>query len=155
MENKTYLIDNSNYLTLDGSPSIIKIIEGHGYVFLIRKHKDGTTGARHEVGNYSQGEEFLNLKGTEKYDFILTGLNGAKIQVINLIAMEMMGCAAANRNSLWVDYDKLVGAAEETGHPLRIRRGYDRGPAWSGCGNVHGRIPGRVLRSDERVPGRA
>ena len=81
MENKTYLIDNSNYLTLDGSPSIIKIIEGHGYVFLIRKHKDGTTGARHEVGNYSQGEEFLNLKGTEKYDFILTGLNGTKIQV--------------------------------------------------------------------------
>ena len=38
---------------------------------------------------------------------------GAKIQVINLIAMEMMGCAAANRDSLWVDYDKLAESAEE------------------------------------------
>ena len=81
MENKTYIIDNTNYLTLDGSPSKIKIIEGHGYLFLVRKLADGRTGARHEIDNYNPGQEFLNLKGSGKYDFILTGINGTKIQV--------------------------------------------------------------------------
>ena len=81
MENKTYTIDNTNYLTLDGSPSKIKIIEGHGYVFLVRKLPDGRSGARHEIENYNPGEEFLNLKGSDKYDFILTGINGTKVQI--------------------------------------------------------------------------
>ena len=58
MENKTYIIDNTNYLTLDGSPSKIKIIEGHGYLFLVRKLADGRTGARHEIDNYNPGQEF-------------------------------------------------------------------------------------------------
>ena len=30
-----------------------------------------------------------------------------RISVINIIAMEMMGCAAANREKLWVDYDEI------------------------------------------------
>ena len=36
-----------------------------------------------------------------------------RIDVINLIAMEMMGCAAANRDRLWVDYVDLCHFAEE------------------------------------------
>ncbi len=36
-----------------------------------------------------------------------------RIDVINLIAMEMTGCAARNRDRLWVDYDVLCAAAEE------------------------------------------
>lgn len=40
-----------------------------------------------------------------------TVCSGAKIDTINLIAMEMMGCAAANRNSLWVPYQSLCEAA--------------------------------------------
>ena len=80
MENKTYEIDNTNYLTLDGSPSKIKILEGFGFVFLVKKLKDGKTGARHEIANYKAGDEFLNIKGTDRYDFILTGTNGTKVQ---------------------------------------------------------------------------
>ena len=36
----------------------------------------------------------------------------ARIDVINLIAMEMTGCAARNREHLWVNYDKLCETAE-------------------------------------------
>lgn len=37
---------------------------------------------------------------------------GIRIDVINLIAMEMMGCAARNRDTLWVDYHELCHASE-------------------------------------------
>lgn len=33
-----------------------------------------------------------------------------RISVINIIAMEMTGCAAANREKLWVDYDEICRA---------------------------------------------
>lgn len=36
-----------------------------------------------------------------------------RINVINLLAMEMMGCAARDRDSLWVDYLSLCQAAEQ------------------------------------------
>lgn len=39
--------------------------------------------------------------------------SGVRINVINLLAMEMMGCAARNRDSLWVDYPMLCQAAEQ------------------------------------------
>ena len=81
MENKTYIIDNTNYLTLDGSPSTIKILEGHGYLFLVKKLADGRSGARNEITHYEPGQEFLNIKGNNKYDFILAGINGTKIQL--------------------------------------------------------------------------
>lgn len=38
---------------------------------------------------------------------------GIRIDVINLLAMEMMGCAAYNRDSLWVDYLTLCESAEQ------------------------------------------
>ena len=37
----------------------------------------------------------------------------ARIDIINLVAMEMTGCAARNRSELWVDYDVLCRKADE------------------------------------------
>lgn len=51
---------------------------------------------------------------------------GVKIEVINLIAMEMMGCAAYNRNALWVDYDQLCRTAER-GMQYAMLHGIDVG----------------------------
>ena len=39
--------------------------------------------------------------------------SGARIDVINLIAMEMTGCAARNRNQLWVDYRTICDESKE------------------------------------------
>ena len=38
--------------------------------------------------------------------------SGVRIDVFNLVAMEMNGSAARNRDALWVDYDRLYAAAE-------------------------------------------
>ena len=35
-----------------------------------------------------------------------------RISVINLIAMEMTGCAARNRDQVWVPYDQVIAASE-------------------------------------------
>lgn len=37
---------------------------------------------------------------------------GERIDVVHLVAMEMNGCAAYNREALWLDYDRLYRAAE-------------------------------------------
>lgn len=49
-----------------------------------------------------------------------------RIDIINLIAMEMMGCAARRRKELWVDYRDVYQAAE---HGIRyaISKGVDVG----------------------------
>ena len=66
-------------------------------------------GARIEVRIVGHQQNQVDLNNA----FRMLVDTGTKIQVINLIAMEMMGCAAANRDALWVDYDKLAGSAEE------------------------------------------
>lgn len=50
----------------------------------------------------------------------------ARVTVINLIGMEMTGCAAANRNDLWVDYQTVCGKAEE-GIRYAVLHGIDVG----------------------------
>ena len=50
----------------------------------------------------------------------------ARIDVINLVAMEMTGCAARNRAGLWVDYDILCEQAEE-GIRQAVLSGIDAG----------------------------
>ncbi len=80
MEKKIYKINNTNYLTLDGSPYEIKVLCGHCYLFLVKKLPDGRTGARHEVANFVEGESFLNISGNKKYDIILTGTNETEVE---------------------------------------------------------------------------
>lgn len=83
MEKKIYKINNTNYLTLDGSPYEIKVLRGHCYLFLVKKLPDGRTGARHEVANFVEGESFLNISGNKKYDIILTGTNETEVEFSN------------------------------------------------------------------------
>ena len=80
MEKKIYKINNTNYLTLDGSPYEIKVLRGHCYLFLVKKLPDGRTGARHEVANFVEGESFFNISGNKKYDIILTGTNETEVE---------------------------------------------------------------------------
>ena len=80
MEKKIFKINNTNYLTLDGSPYEIKVLSGHCYLFLVKKLPDGRTGARHEVANFVEGESFLNISGNKKYDIILTGTNETEVE---------------------------------------------------------------------------
>ena len=56
---------------------------------------------------------------------MLTDLQ-TRITVINLIAMEMTGCAAARRGELWVDYREAVREARE-GILYTVRHGIDVG----------------------------
>ena len=67
----------------------------------------------------------LNLNRISETYRMLCAL-GARIDVINLIAMEMTGCAARGRDRLWVDYDVLCAAAEE-GIRCAILHGIDAG----------------------------
>lgn len=52
--------------------------------------------------------------------------SGIRINVINLLAMEMMGCAAYNRDSLWVDYHTICQSAEQ-GIKYALLHGVDVG----------------------------
>lgn len=54
----------------------------------------------------------LNLNRISETYQMLSMLE-ARIDIINLIAMEMTGCAAQNRDKLWVDYHILCEKAEE------------------------------------------
>lgn len=80
MNNGVYKINNTNILTLDGSANEIKILKGHGYLFLVKKLPGGWTGARYEVANYGEGESFPNVSGSDKYDIILAGTNGTEVE---------------------------------------------------------------------------
>ncbi len=52
--------------------------------------------------------------------------SGLRIDIINLVAMEMTGCAARNRAKLWVNYKDVALAAEE-GVSAAIRHGINVG----------------------------
>ena len=67
----------------------------------------------------------LNLERVAETYRMLCAL-GVRIDVINLIAMEMTGCAARNREKLWVDYDILCEKAEE-GMKYALLHGIDVG----------------------------
>lgn len=54
----------------------------------------------------------LNLQHINATYHMLSNLD-ARIDVINLVAMEMTGCAARNRQQLWVDYLDLCEKSEE------------------------------------------
>lgn len=82
----------------------------------------GRTNARTEVRIVGHQ---LNLEKINDTFRMLCGL-GARIDVINLIAMEMTGCAARNREKLWVDYNVLCETAEE-GIRYAILHGIDIG----------------------------
>ncbi|MBR0496756.1 MAG: ATP-binding cassette domain-containing protein [Treponema sp.] len=80
MKKDIFKINNTNILTLDGSACEIKVLHGHGYLFLVKKLGDGRTGARHEIANFGEGESFPNISGNEKYDIILAGTNGTEVE---------------------------------------------------------------------------
>ena len=80
MQSKIYEINNTNILTLDGSAHKIKILSGHAYLFIVKKLSDGRTGARREIAHFGEGESFYNIAGTEKYEIILAGTNGTKVE---------------------------------------------------------------------------
>ena len=67
----------------------------------------------------------LNLDRINDTFHLLCTLH-SRIDVINLIAMEMTGCAARNREFLWVDYDVLCQTAEK-GIQYAIMHGIDVG----------------------------
>lgn len=80
MSGKIIKIDNTNILTLDGSPHEIKVLKGHCYLFLVKKLEDGKRGARHEIANFGEGESFPNINGNEEYDIILAGTNNTEVE---------------------------------------------------------------------------
>ena len=80
MSGKIIKIDNTNILTLDGSPNEIKVLKGHCYLFLVKKLEDGKRGARHEIANFGEGESFPNINGNEEYDMILAGTNKTEVE---------------------------------------------------------------------------
>ena len=80
MDKGIYKINNTNILTLDGSAHEIKVLHGHGYLFLVKKLHDGRTGARHAIANFGEGESFPNITGNEKYNIILAGTNGTEVE---------------------------------------------------------------------------
>lgn len=67
----------------------------------------------------------LNLTDLNKTFHMLVG-SGLRINVINLLAMEMMGCAARNRDLLWVDYQSLCQSAKQ-GIKYALLHGIDVG----------------------------
>lgn len=80
MEHKIYKIDNTNYLTLDGSPTTIKVLKGHAYLFVAPVLEGGKLGARHEITDYEEGGTFPNIPGTDKYHIILAGTIGTEVE---------------------------------------------------------------------------
>ncbi len=80
MEHKVYTIDNTNFLTLDGTSTTITVLRGHAYLFLVPILEDGSLGARHEITNYAEGGTFPNIPSTDKYHIILAGTIGTKVE---------------------------------------------------------------------------
>ena len=80
MSGKIIKIDNTNVLTLDGSPFELKVLKGHGYLFLVKKLEDGRRGARQEIADFGEGEVFPDISGNEDYDIILAGTNGTEVE---------------------------------------------------------------------------
>lgn len=80
MEHKKYTIDNTNYLTLDGSCTTLKVLKGHAYLFLVPVLEDGKLGARHEITDYEAGGTFPNIPSTDSYKLILCGTIGTEVE---------------------------------------------------------------------------
>ena len=82
MEHKKYNIDNTNFLTLDGSCTTIKVLKGHAYLFLVPVLEDGRLGARHEITDYAEGGTFPNIPSNDRYKIILTGTIGTEVEAL-------------------------------------------------------------------------
>ena len=82
MEHKIYKIDNTNYLTLDGTATTLKVKKGHAYLFVAPILEDGNIGARHEIADYGEGGIFPNIPSNDKYKVILTGTIGTEVEAI-------------------------------------------------------------------------
>ena len=65
------------------------------------------TNAKVEIRIVGHQYNISHISDTIKY----LSNSGLRIDIINIIAMEMTGCAAANRDKLWVDYDRLCESA--------------------------------------------
>ena len=105
MEKGIYSINNTNILTLDGSAHEIKVLRGHGYLFLVKKLADGRTGARHEIANFGEGESFPNISGNEKYDIILAGTNGTEVEFTEPTEPDFEKKAAEWKKNIIIDME--------------------------------------------------
>lgn len=103
MKKDIFKINNTNILTLDGSACEIKVLHGHGYLFLVKKLGDGRTGARHEIANFGEGESFPNISGNEKYDIILAGTNGTEVEFSEPTDPNFAQKAAEWQNNIIID----------------------------------------------------
>ena len=82
MEHKKYNIDNTNFLTLDGTCTTIRVLKGHAYLFVVPVLEDGRLGARHEITDYAQGGTFPNIPSNDRYKIILTGTIGTEVEAL-------------------------------------------------------------------------
>lgn len=132
-EAEVLVLTNGRALSLDFLQRKIRPLLTNCYQFAIPIH--GATPALHDRitmtrGSFMQsiaGLRFLsNTSARVEIRVVAHRLNmgvlsdtcdmlcdcGARIDVVHLVAMEMNGCAACNREALWVDYDRLYSAAE-------------------------------------------
>ena len=83
MEKKIYSINNTDFLTLDGSKTAVKVLQDKAYLFAVKKLKNGLTGARNEISVFEKDGICPNIPPSEEYIFILTGTNLTQVEVID------------------------------------------------------------------------
>lgn len=82
MESKILNITNSNFLVLDGSKIVYKVVRSHAYLFIVEKLDDGSYGARHPLADYGEGEISFNFSVEGNFSIILAGTTETQVEAI-------------------------------------------------------------------------
>lgn len=82
MEAKTIQITNSNFLVLNGSATVYRVVKSHAYLFIVETLSDGSYGARHPLADYGEGEISLNFSAEGNFAIILAGTTETQVEEI-------------------------------------------------------------------------